>query len=120
MYIIVRLFIKYNVYYIEKNTQHIAIHYYIITVILHYFISNSIIIPINTITVKYISNIHIVIRLYNYICSYHLYISILYLLLPLVLLNLFHSLLIFYFSNLLINLYIAITFITSFIAQIYF
>jgi hypothetical protein len=40
MYIIVRLFIKYNAYYIEKNTQHIAIHYYIITVILHYSHNN--------------------------------------------------------------------------------
>ena len=109
MYVLARKLTKYNAFNIEKNTQHIAIHYYIITVILHYFISNSIIIPSNTITVKYIN-----------IYSYHLYISILYLLLPLVLLNLFHSLLIFYFSNLLINLYIAITFITSFIAQIYF
>ena len=38
MYIIIPLFIKYNMYYIEKATQHIAIHYYIITVILHYLL----------------------------------------------------------------------------------
>jgi len=40
MYVIVRLFIKYNIYYTRKNTQHIAIHYYIITVILHYSHNN--------------------------------------------------------------------------------
>jgi len=40
MYIIVRLFIKYNVYYIEKTTQHIAIHYYIILQLLHYSHNN--------------------------------------------------------------------------------
>jgi len=46
MYVIIRLFIKYNVFNIEKNTQHIAIHYYIITVILHYLLILFIIISI--------------------------------------------------------------------------
>ena len=36
MYVLVRKLTKYNAFNIEKNTQHIAIHYYIITVILHY------------------------------------------------------------------------------------
>ena len=41
MYVLVRLFIEYNVCYIEKNTQHNAIRYYIITVILHYLTLNT-------------------------------------------------------------------------------
>ena len=38
MYVLVRKLTKYNTFNIEKNTQHIAIHYYIITVILHYLL----------------------------------------------------------------------------------
>ena len=56
MYVIIRLFIKYNAYYIEKNTQHNAICYAIILQILRYFINISITIAINIITVKYIIN----------------------------------------------------------------
>ena len=41
MCVLLRLFINYNVSNIEKNTQHIAIHYYIITVILHYLTLNT-------------------------------------------------------------------------------
>ena len=39
-YKLVRILTKYNAFNIEKNTQHIAIHYYIITVILHYSSNN--------------------------------------------------------------------------------
>ena len=56
MYVIIRLFIKYNVYYIEKNTQHNAICYYIIIQLLHYFINISITSDIIIITVKYITS----------------------------------------------------------------
>ena len=38
MYVLTRKLTKYNAFNIEKNTQHNAIRYYIITVILHYSI----------------------------------------------------------------------------------
>jgi len=40
MYIIIRLFIKYNACYTNKKHQHIAIHYYIILQLLHYSYNN--------------------------------------------------------------------------------
>jgi hypothetical protein len=54
MCVYTRKLIKYNAYYTNKKYQHIAIHYYIITVILHYFINISITTAKTIITVKYI------------------------------------------------------------------
>ncbi len=53
MYVIIRLFVKYNMYYIEKNTQHNAICYITILQLLHYFINHSITTASNIITLKY-------------------------------------------------------------------
>ena len=55
-HIIMCLFIKYNALHIEKVYQYTHICYYSILHYLHYFINNSITIPITSTTVKYIIN----------------------------------------------------------------
>ena len=41
MYVLARKLLKYNAYYIEKNTQHNAICYYSILLITHYLLNVS-------------------------------------------------------------------------------